>query len=84
MLGGLTLAVALATPGIALGDAGARESLITLAAPTIYVTPDRIAEIPVYLQSCSDANDCSAPVALYDRAGRRFTQTALPAFLPPP
>ena len=84
MLGGLALAAALATPGIAVGDAGARESLITLAAATIHVTPDRIAEIPVYLQSCSDANACLAPTALYDRAGRRLTQTAPAAFLPAP
>jgi hypothetical protein len=80
-LTGLVLAAALAAPTGTLAAAPS-ESVTTVPDPTVHVTPDRIAEIPFYLQECSDAKTCGAPIALYARGGRRLTDTAAAAFLP--
>lgn len=80
-LTGLALAAGIAAPAGTLA-AVPRESVTTVPDPTVHVTPDRIAEIPFYLQVCTDAKTCGAPIALYTRGGRRLTDAAPAAFLP--
>jgi hypothetical protein len=80
-LTGLVLAAALAAPTGTLAAAPS-ESVTTVPDPTVHVTPDRIAEIPFYLQACTDAKTCGAPIALYARGGRLLTDAAPAAFLP--
>jgi hypothetical protein len=80
-LTGLALAAVIAAPAGTLA-AVPRESVTTVPDPTVHVTPDRIAEIPFYLQACTDAKTCGAPITLYARGGRLLTDAAPAAFLP--
>jgi hypothetical protein len=84
LLAVLGLILALAIPALALGDPPPAEHITSSADVSVHVTPDRIAEIPFYLQSCTNSVACVAPVALYSPSGRRLTQTAPAAFLPGP
>jgi hypothetical protein len=79
-LGALALAGLIAPPAASLA-ASRTDGITALPDPTVHVTPDRIAEIPFYLQSCSDAKACLAPIALYTRNGRPLTDTAPAASL---
>jgi hypothetical protein len=80
-LSSLAVAATIAAPGGTLAAEPA-ESVTTALNPTVHVTPDRIAEIPVYLRACTDAKTCDAPIALYTRRGRRLTDSVPAAFLP--
>ena len=80
-LTGLALAASVAAPAGTLA-AVPRESVTTVPDPTVHVTPDRVADIPYYLQACTNANTCDAPIALYARGGRRLTDFAPAVFLP--
>jgi hypothetical protein len=84
LLAVLGLVLALAIPALALSDPTPAEHITSSADASVHVTPDRIAEIPFYLQSCTNSVACVAPVALYSRSGQRLTQTAPAAFLPGP
>jgi hypothetical protein len=84
LLAVLGLLFALAIPALALSDPTPAEHVTSSADVSVHATPDRIAEIPFYLQSCTNSVACVAPVGLYSRSGQRLTQTAPAAFLPGP
>ena len=60
------------------------ERVTAFADPAVHVTPDRVAELPFYLSSCTTGPACVAPVALYTRGGVRLTSTVAAALLPSP
>ena len=78
----VVLAVSIAVPAVALGAVARPRDVTALGDPVVHVTPDRVAEIPFVLRSCSDAPACSSQMALYGRDGRRLTQPAPVSFLP--
>jgi hypothetical protein len=78
----VVLAVWVAVPAVALGAVVRPREVSALGDPVVHVTPDRVAEIPFVLRSCSDAPACLSQMALYARGGRRLTEGAPVSFLP--
>ena len=82
LLVSVALAVAIAAPAVALGAVARPRGVTVLGDPVVHVTPDRVAQIPFFLRSCSNATACLSSMALYGRGGQRLTGVAPVSFLP--
>jgi hypothetical protein len=78
----VVLSVWVAVPAVVLGVVARSVDVSAVGDPVVHVTPDRVAEIPFVLRSCSDAPACLSQMAVYARGGRRLTEGAPVSFLP--
>jgi hypothetical protein len=81
LLVGLIVATVATVPAVAFSRQ-ASDHVTAIADPSVHVSPDHIAQVPFYLSSCSNADACLAPIALFTRAGAHLTGSTSAGLLP--